>query len=481
MTKLDVDAMLKVKGIKDLASELTIAVNNIEDNVDTLKEKIKMIDENVNKIIENHELESRVKKSSIEKKDNLKDEMAKEISKETKKVIQLKNGQSNQKFIESIDRSLFGIPEKANVYFEGVDGLTWCNEKSMFEGEPKEPGEYIGTMKYWMNIEEEENEKPPIEKEVHFLVNPDPRSLWQNIDPPDNASYYKNNQEYQIIKCGEKKIIGVSVRGKSHAHKGTFRDDHFAIKYWEEKDWVLQVVADGAGTAEFSRKGSEIACEQTVEQIGHIINSEKIEEFEDLLKGYYKDGKNDIDEKIGIVLYEITVGTAFNANKAINKFSNDEGYEIKKYATTLLFALSKKFDFGTIIITFSVGDGAIGVIYGENADMLMIPDGGEYSGQTRFLTMNEIFKPKDPNKIKERYSIKCYNDHVQSIILMTDGVSDPKFGTDNNLNDPRYWGDLWCDLIPILVENEPNEESLYKWMDFYIPGEYDDRTISILY
>ncbi len=63
---------------------------------------------------------------------------------------------------------------------------------------------------------------------------------------------------------------------------------------------------------------------------------------------------------------------------------------------------------------------------------------------------------------------------------MTDGVSDPKFGTDNKLKDPMQWRSLWSELESILNDKTNIESNLFNWLDFYIPGEYDDRTLSIL-
>jgi hypothetical protein len=68
---------------------------------------------------------------------------------------------------------------------------------------------------------------------------------------------------------------------------------------------------------------------------------------------------------------------------------------------------------------------------------------------------------------------------------MTDGVSDPKFETDNNLINPNKWDELWNDLLENGVEltddNENAKDQLLDWLDFWSPGNHDDRTIAILY
>lgn len=70
-------------------------------------------------------------------------------------------------------------------------------------------------------------------------------------------------------------------------------------------------------------------------------------------------------------------------------------------------------------------------------------------------------------------------------LLMSDGVSDPKFETDANLNNPDKWDALWDDLkengVDLTDDNEASKDQLLDWLDFWAPGNHDDRTIAILY
>ncbi len=51
------------------------------------------------------------------------------------------------------------------------------------------------------------------------------------------------------------------MRGRTHAMKGTCCDDDFTIGYHEKSKFHFIAVADGAGSAEFSRQGSKLAVE----------------------------------------------------------------------------------------------------------------------------------------------------------------------------------------------------------------------------
>ena len=69
-------------------------------------------------------------------------------------------------------------------------------------------------------------------------------------------------------------------------------------------------------------------------------------------------------------------------------------------------------------------------------------------------------------------------------MLMTDGVSDPMFETDANLNKIEKWNELYESITREVDLSDNNSESqfqLLKWLDFWSQGNHDDRTIAILY
>jgi hypothetical protein len=84
-------------------------------------------------------------------------------------------------------------------------------------------------------------------KEVKILVNPDPKSLWKNLDSDRNDPYWKEDNTSSSGVLGSKKFIVGSKRGRSHAHEGIFRDDDFSFDFSVETGWGIIAVADGAG------------------------------------------------------------------------------------------------------------------------------------------------------------------------------------------------------------------------------------------
>lgn len=333
---------------------------------------------------------------------------------------------------------------------------------------------------------------------IPVAFNPDPRSLWKNIPTSTDIPFYKpdTHAQYLKVECGadgspRKDIVAASSRGRSHAQEGKARDDDFRLFHCPDSDWYIIAVADGAGSARFSRKGSEIACNTVVDYCkGKLLDNQP---FEDAVRAYH-DNTDDIDarKRLFSFVYDIVGNGAFLAHKAINAASDaNPDTKPKDFATTLMFAICKRFDFGWFVANYWVGDGAA-CIYSRDkglAKLLGVPDEGEFSGQTRFLTMPEIFR--DPQKVADRLRFGIYEDFT-ALLLMTDGVSDPMFETDVNLNSPAKWDELWdtlakgfpSDNIPgvdLSDDNEAAKDQLLRWLDFWSPGNHDDRTIAILY
>jgi hypothetical protein len=319
------------------------------------------------------------------------------------------------------------------------------------------------------------------EYSISFLVNPDPRSLWKNLEPAPDSPFAKPHSDSDR-KDGVATMIAASLRGRSHAHSGTFRDDDFSLAFVD--DWCILAVADGAGSAKYSRQGAKVACDVVLDRTTQHLRGSLDGDFKDLLSQYArKDG--DADEarrQIGQRLYSSLGDAAMAAYRAVQQESDaTEGSQLKDFSTTLLFAICRQFDFGWFVGTFGIGDGGIGVYRADDEIIILNrPDGGDFAGQTRFLTMSEIWK--SPNEIAQRLGF-CIVDSFTALCLMTDGVSDPKFQTDNNFFDTSVWHEFWSDLsseVRLERDNTVAHAELLDWLDFWSKGNHDDRTIAIL-
>ena len=381
--------------------------------------------------------------------------------------------------------------EGLDIEFLEVDGI---EETDLFfrystdgelnlKGTPKKAGDFEFTIK--CKLKGWEDGDKIIERKFNIAFNPDPRDLWKDLPVPENTPFMKPNEECEYILVPEfegrsqKDIVVASKRGRSHAQEGKPRDDHFKVSHNGENGWYVLIVADGAGSAKYSRKGSKIACDIAEDYCKTQI-AERAETFEKCVADYANESSKENLQRVASFLREIIVRAAFEAHKAIKTFvSQCENAVVKDFSTTLLIAVCKRFDFGWFVASFGVGDGAI-AIYDKGAEkvrLLNVPDGGEYAGQTRFLTMDSIFT--DRNRIL--FSIVP---DFTALMLMSDGISDPWFETDANLAKKEKWDALWEDLnkhVEFTDDNKKSKSQLLSWLDFWSPGNHDDRTIAILY
>jgi serine/threonine protein phosphatase PrpC len=258
-------------------------------------------------------------------------------------------------------------------------------------------------------------------------VNPDPKSLWKNLDSDRNDPYWKDDNISASGVLGSKKFIAGSKRGRSHAHEGIFRDDDFGFNFSEQTGWGIIAVADGAGSAKYSRKGSLIACQKIVEYFLNIP-IEDVELLGEAINAEINESNETNQKAISTFCIKHHGKAAFHALNAIKEESSIKGAQVKDYSTTLIFTFIKEFGDKLFVSSFWVGDGGIGIFSKESnsVSLLGVPDSGEFSGQTRFLTMNEIFAD---NAYISRIKYKIV-DKSCKVILMSDGISDAKFQTD---------------------------------------------------
>lgn len=385
------------------------------------------------------------------------------------------------------DVELVGAEELGLILAIGEDG------KCSLSGKPKKAGDYVLKLRY-KTVEGE----PVSELAIPVAFNPNPRDLWRNIPTDPNIPYYKpdSDKKYVKVEAGgdgapKKDIVAASQRGRSHAQEGKARDDHFSLFHCDESDWYIIAVADGAGSAKYSRKGSEVACKTVIDHCKSLLLNNP--DFENSIRDYETDRENQ-EKRTNVTRHVIDIiyKGAMKAHEAVKKVAEaNEEAKLKDFATTLMFAVCKKYDFGWFIASFWVGDGAMCLFDEENktAKLLGTPDEGEFSGQTRFLTMPEIFR--DPDVVSKRLRMAIVPDFT-ALFLMSDGISDPMFETDKNLKDYAKWEEFYKNLkngfpddeiagVDLTDDNEAAKDQLLGWLDFWSPGNHDDRTIVILY
>lgn len=380
-------------------------------------------------------------------------------------------------FLDTLD-----LPQEENgrhpvLEFVGLEelGLTYSSSTRYISGVPNREGAHELTLRLWTSFEPTAK---PKEWKVRLLVNGDPRSKWRDLPTPDDMEYPTPNlQSSSLAWYTPRKLLAVSMRGRSHAHEGKPRDDSFQIGYIPQKDVYFLAVADGAGSATFSRKGSALACETVWDTCEKILPSAKNLK----LRGA------DIERVKSLFTDTLCLGVA-EAYKVVCAEAQEKGRLPRDYATTLQVALCKKVGTHYVFVTWWVGDGAM-ALYDQPAHevfLLGAPDHGEYEGQTRFLTMPEI--GGSLQTIRQRIRRAVVEDFT-ALFLMTDGISDPKFESDAALSSPEAWDTFLADLrgdneehCSVRLEHPKTAVSdLEQWIKFWARGSHDDRTLAMLF
>lgn len=354
-----------------------------------------------------------------------------------------------------------------DVVFPRNIGLTFDKEHKLLTGTPTENGD-IELSVLWSCASHDECETKQL-----FIVNPDPRSLWKVVEPPADASYPKSHLDAAGLVRGDIRIAAASRRGRSHEHAGSFRDDDFYINHCQETGWSVMLVADGAGSAVNSREGSRIAVQTAGDYLFNQLSGLKGVHLKQHITAW--EG-SDQQATINAMLHHFKQAATLAVNSIQNEAICAE-QPVKSYSTTLLATVALRTDKELFAAAFWLGDGAIGA-YSPSGKVRILgnPDSGEYAGQTRFLDQSIIADPSFSGRI----SVGKWND-VSHLILMTDGVSDPLFETDNGLRSDEKWTRLLDELIPVLTDASIAPERLGDWLNFFSTGNHDDRTIAVLW
>jgi serine/threonine protein phosphatase PrpC len=402
-------------------------------------------------------------------------------------AVSIPNGTVNKKYQAKIDFNALGWNDFISFEIKGLEntGLVF-NDNDELIGVPEISGDL--KIKIVFRVEGEAEDSVLNEKIITLIINPDPKSLWKNLESDKNDSYWKPDNEAVASKFLDKNIVVASKRGRSHANVGSFREDDFAFKNLEEIGWSILAVSDGAGSAKLSRKGSKIACDSVIHYFEENLNTESLKEFDQVLAEHHTKITDEASKKISHFVYQNLSKAAHFAHQKIEEFAINSETELKNFHATLIFALVKKYDFGYAVLTFGVGDCPIGLLNKDFTEIKLMNwlDVGDYGGGTRFVTMPEIFQS---DKFSTRFGFTLIDD-FSYLMLMTDGIYDPKFVVEANLEKINKWNEFLEDLkgknedgikVDFDKENTETAEQLSIWMDFWSPGNHDDRTLAIIY
>lgn len=272
-------------------------------------------------------------------------------------------------------------------------------------------------------------------------------ALWKYLPIPDRDKEPEPFPEYlhSMVDYPGGQVIAARVRGKKHKHEGTNCDDWFETANYQRI--TVLAAADGAGSKKFSRLGAQKSCRAAV---GYLVNT--LENILNQNPNLYADLAEELAapkcvaacsllanavQQAVIKAYE-AVEAAFYSRAANSEYAKSLGrsLQLRDLSSTLLLAVVvplSELGRECVLVSCQVGDGMIASLntQGEFAGALKLlgtPDGGDFSGETDFLT-----SPQMQNLENLQTRTRISRGLLDTVLVMTDGVSDDYFPNDTEL------------------------------------------------
>lgn len=278
--------------------------------------------------------------------------------------------------------------------------------------------------------------------------------------PPDASL----SQHEAAIWDGERdawQLAAASRRGRLHAHRGEHREDAAAVSLLAGGGWCA-AVADGAGSAEYSRIGAALAVFTATNTCAGVYAHRPPE-------GVPLDG----------MLNAVSAAT----HEALRGFAGLAGIAPRTLRTTLLLAVCRDDLFGFA----HVGDGGIVLLHGNGeASMPTLGHAGDFSGEVAH------FLPDDGAVEAMLASVTLRPAHdVAGLMLASDGVEDAWYPMTRNA--PALFTQLVHGVTDVNAEaagvmqpmrghvlgHTHPAAALANWLAFEKRGENDDRTLLV--
>jgi hypothetical protein len=269
--------------------------------------------------------------------------------------VRIANATVGKPYEARIDVEQLNWKDIASLQVDGLGqvGLTYDEAGKQISGVPTQSGDINLVLRFKLDTETDViayHEKP-----LTLIINPDPKSLWKNLPSDKNDPYWKEDNVTVFATLADRHILVSSKRGRSHANVGSFREDDFAFADLEN-GWSIVIVADGAGSAKISRKGSVIACQGVVDHFKDPASVESMAQFDELLQQHVAQTGEETQKKLNRFVYNNLGKAVFGVHKKLEAFAANEGVTLKDLSSTLVFTLFKKYEAGYALLSFGVGD-----------------------------------------------------------------------------------------------------------------------------
>ena len=235
------------------------------------------------------------------------------------------------------------------------------------------------------------------------------------------------------------KLVFDSVTGTSHESNDTPCQDCCRVVTvpGSEEDILIAVCADGAGSAEHSDTGSQLACDQFIELCQTYISNESISE----------------------VSTERIVSWLISIREILDTKAEELEVESRQLATTLLGCVITPSD----SIFVQIGDGAMLFRCEQEFEYAFWPHSGEYANTTNFLTSDDYL---------DKFEWRMITDRVNELVAFTDGLERLilKF-EDQSIHEPAI-----IPMLEVVRKSETGEEFFEPLRSFLNSNIVNERT-----
>lgn len=417
----------------------------------------------------------------------------------------------NVKEAEPVDISLAKHlnADSAVVRFESVDvaksGLVWNAESGSLQGSALSGNHEIAvrfacakgnglprslvlrltcTMnpeQMWHRLQQADGDKPAVIDDAELAEQLQAAAsaigngeLEQPIVPRPSPDFGKPHRVRCAFETSGLQVRYASVRGRSHIQTSKFREDHVGAVAFHEGKALALVVSDGAGSAMLSRRGSEIVVNvglKGLQAIGEAVLADT-----SLLR---QEGEADIRQRFAELVGQMRERIEFESEQIrIHRPS----FADKSMYATFLGCLVLPVDGRHVILSYAVGDGAIGVgLATEGSGLKSSPDHGESAGQTLFILS------RGADDAARRLRIDSLSGPF-ALVLMSDGVSDPHVAPED-MASPDRWNQIATELARLDAGPATDGEveavrpfpPLVEWLEAYQKSHHDDRTVACVF
>ncbi len=251
-------------------------------------------------------------------------------------------------------------------------------------------------------------------------------------------------------------VVGAARRGRRHAHVGAWCEDAVFVHLGASRG--VLVVADGAGSAAWSRLGSAMA----VDMVGAALRDVPL-----------------LDEPAMHGAIEAALDGLVRCASAMN-------VPPRMLRTTLLAVAWEPNDSGGVrLITTQVGDGVLVLAHADGRiTQPAAGDAGEWSGEVH------CFLPDDETMARARAATVVHDIlDLIGVLLVTDGVEDALYPFARHApavlsqlvhGATAPLGTLTAQPVtPSVMTSHAPGLTLLEWLSFEKRGENDDRTLAV--